>query len=74
MVFFGKNLKSKHKVTLCLVALGILANYWLCTKMDGTFPFVEFLGNGGLRFHTSQIVLSFGIFVKMLVLAFFRKF
>ena len=74
MVFFGKNLKSKHKVTLCLVALGILANVWLCNQSPVTLPFVEYMGNGTYRFNSSKIVLSFGIFVKMLVICIFRKF
>ena len=74
MFFFGKNLKFKHKATLCLVVLGILTNYWLCTRMAGTFPFVEFRPHGGVQFHLVQIVLSFGIFIKMLVIIIFRKF
>ena len=74
MFFFGKNLRTKHKIILCLAALGILVNYWECSRMPGTFPYVEFLSDGGINFHTTQIILSFGIFVKMLVVAFFRKF
>ena len=74
MFFFGKNLKPKHKVTLCLAALGILTNYWLCTMMPGTFPYVEFLENGSVKYHLTQIILSFGIFIKMLVICIFRKF
>ena len=74
MEFFGKNLKFRHKVTLCLVALCILGNYVICTSLPGTFPYVEYIGNGHYRLEASQIILSFGIFVKMLVIAFFRKF
>ena len=74
MFFFGQNLKAKHKVTLCLAAVGILANYWICTKLSGTFPFVEFLPNGITRYHWTQIVLAYGIFVKMLMIGIFRKF
>ena len=74
MFFFGKNLKFKHKVTLCLAALGILANVYVCRTKSAAFPFVEFLENGNCRIHVTQCVLSFGIFVKMLMIAFFRKF
>ena len=73
MFFFGKNLKLKHKATLCLAALGILANCWVCTKLPGTFPFVEF-GNGRKTYYCTEMVLAFGIFVKMLIIAIFRKF
>ena len=74
MFFFGENLKFKHKVTLCLVMLGILFNCWVCTKMPlGTFPFIEFRETG-VKLYMSQLALSFGVFVKMLVIAFFRKF
>ena len=73
MFFFGKNLKAKHKVTLCLAALGILANGYACTKLPGPFPFVEFLKDG-INLHPTELILSFGIFVKMLMIAFFRKF
>ena len=74
---FGKNLESKHKVTLCLVALGILANCWLCTKAFGTScPFVEFV-DSDIIFHMAEsmplIILLYGIFVKMLVICIFRK-
>ena len=75
MFFFGKNLKFKHKATICLAALGILANIWVCTKKRfGTFPFYIEFYNGEIIFHTTKIVLSFGILIKMLVIAFFRKF
>ena len=73
MFFFGKNLRMRHKVTLCLVALSILANYLACTTM-GTFPLVEYLADGKINFNITKITLSFGIFTKMLVIAFFRKF
>ena len=74
MIFFGKNLKFKHKVTLCLVMLGILINYLECSRLPGTFPYVKSLANGGYEFHTTKIILAYGIFVKMLMIAFFRKF
>ena len=80
MFFFGKNLQPKHKVALCLVILGILVNYWVCicwafNKMPfGTYPMIEFLTDEDFKVYLTQIVLSFGIFVKMLVLCIFRKF
>ena len=80
MFFFGKNLKAKHKATLCLVMLGILANYWVCTCLVfgkipfGTYPFVEFIENEDFKMYLTKIVLSFGIFIKMLVICIFRKF
>ena len=74
MFFFGKNLKTKHKVTLCLAALGILINCWASTMLPGTFPYIEFLEGRHIRWHWTQISLAFGIFVKMLMIAFFRKF
>ena len=73
MFFFGKNLQTKHKVALCLAALGILANFWVCTTM-GTFPMIEYLANGSIKFNITKITLSFGIFVKILIIVFFRKF
>ena len=76
MEFFGKNLKFKHKATLCLVALGILTNGWLCTKAFGT-TFVEFI-EGDMIVHMTEsmplIILVFGIFLQMLVISIFRKF
>lgn len=74
MFFFGKNLKPKHKATLCLVALAIIANYFEYTRTPGIFPFAHFMPNGGIEFNSTKIILSFGIFVKMLVLCIFRKF
>ena len=75
MFFFGQNLKIRHKVILCLAALGILINCWVCTKMPvGTFPYIEFLPNGGFTIHFTHIALAYGALVKMLVIAFFRKF
>ena len=78
MFFFGKNLTAKHKATLCLVALGILANCWLCSKAFATsFPFVEFV-DSDIIFHMAEsmplIILAYGIFIKMLVIRIFRKF
>ena len=74
MFFFGKNLKAKHKATLCLALLGILANYWACTWLPGTFPFIEFIGDYEVKFHATQLILSLGIFIKMLIICIFRKF
>ena len=74
MFFFGKNLKSKHKVTLCLAVLGILLNYWVFAQMGPGYPIIEFLKNGEMNFNITKMALSFGILVKMLVIAIFRKF
>ena len=74
MFFFGENLRFKHRVTLCLAALGILLNFWVCTKLPGTFPYIEFLGDGYIRFSWTQVALSYGIFIKMLMIFIFRKF
>ena len=74
MFFFGEKLKTRHKVTLCLAALGILLNFWICTKLPGTFPFIEFLEDGRTRYHWTNLVLSYGILVKILMIVFFRKF
>ena len=74
MIFCGKNLEFKHKATLCLAVIGILLNCLVCANKEGTFPFIEFLPNGHVRVHATQIVLSFGIFVNMLMIALFRKF
>ena len=72
MFFFGKNLTSGQKLTL-LAALGILANGYLLSKLQ--IPFVQFLDQQSFKFNLTHIVLSYGIFVKMLVIAFFfRKF
>ena len=82
MFFFGKNLKLKHKVTLCLVLLGILANGFLWFNLPQV-PFVEYIPEQYLFFYDwpvlinynfPQIVLAFGIFVKMLMIIIFRKF
>ena len=85
MFFFGKNLKAKHKVALCLVMLEILLNCWLCTHLGtycgvfrthmGAYPWVEFLdGHTKFNFNITKIVLSCGILLKMLVICIFRKF
>ena len=75
MYFFGKNLKPKHKVTLCLAMLAILGNVFVCSKKLATFPFyIERLTTGEIAIHTTQIIMAFDIFVKILMIAFFRKF
>ena len=74
MEFFGKNLKSRHKLTLCLVLFGILANGLLWSKLPQV-PFVEYVPElGTYNFNLTQIVLALGTFIKMLVLCIFRKF
>ena len=75
MFFFGKNLKFKHKATLCLVMLGILINYRVFARMGPEYPMVlvESL-DGKIHFNITKIALSFGILVKMLVIGIFRKF
>ena len=74
MFFFGKNLKPKHIVTLCLVAYGILANGYLWSLLP-QIPFVEFIPETGLyNYNVTKIVVVYGTFVKMLVLIIFRKF
>ena len=73
MFFFGKNLRTKHKVILCLVVVSILTNYLTFTHLSK--PFVEYLPNGEWKnINMTKVTLSFGILVKMLVVAFFRKF
>ena len=62
MIFFGKNLKFKHKVTLCLVMYGILANAYLWFELP-QIPFVEL-----------QFWFAYGAFVQCIVLCIFRKF
>lgn len=74
MEFFGKNLKSKHKVTLCLVLLGILADCILWSILEQKMPWVEFVPEQGLNFNSTYLVLAFGILVKCLVIDIFRKF
>ena len=74
MAFFGKNFK--HKATLCLVALvGILVDCWLFFNMPvETFPYLEYLENGMIRFEFPKFILSFEIFIKMLMIYIFRKY
>ena len=79
MFFFDRNLKAKHKVTLCLAVLAILANYWVCAKLVytifGTYPFVELLKNEeDVKMLLTGIVLSSAIFSQMLLVCIFRKF
>ena len=69
----------RHKFGLCLIALGILANYWVCGKLVytifGTQPFVEFLKNEeDVKMLLTQIVFAFAIFLQMLLICIFRKF
>ena len=74
MFFFGKNLKFKHKVTLCLTALGILVDCILWSILEQKMPLVEFLPEQGLNFNLTYLILAFGILVKCLVIDIFRKF
>ena len=69
MFFFGKNLKFKHKVTLCLVMYGILANWYLWMKLT-QIPFDWSSSNG----KELQFWVAFLAFVKCIVLCIFRKF
>ena len=74
MFFFTQNLKFKHKVTLCLVLVGFLANVYLFFTLP-QIPIIEILPEEHtINVSLVHIVLAFGAFVKMLVLAFFRKF
>ena len=73
MFFFGTNLNSKHKVTLCLAILGILGNLG-CIREPYTFYVTFLLPNGYFDVNAAQFMLLFGIFVNTLVLAVFRKF
>ena len=73
MFFFGKNLKFKHKATLCLVLLGILANGYLWSESE--VPFVEFLPElNTYDYNLTKIIVAFGTFIKIIVLCIFRKF
>ena len=74
MFFFGKNLKSKHKVTLCLVLVAILTDWILWSILEQKIPLVEFVPEKGLNFNLTYLVLAFGILVKCLVIDMFRKF
>ena len=72
--FFGKNLKAKHKVTLCLVLLGILANGYLWSRLP-QIPFVEYDLEQNLFYVSwTHIVVAFGTFIKILIINIFRKF
>ena len=70
MFFFGKNLKPKHKVILCLVMLGILANGYLWSLLP-QIPFVEFVPELSVyNYNLTKIVLAFGTFVHF----YYKKF
>ena len=74
MFVFTQNLQFKHKVTLCLVLFGFLANVYLLATLP-QIPIVEIIPEENtINISVVHIVLAFGAFVKMLVLAFFRKF
>ena len=72
MFFFGKNLKLRHKLTLCLVISGILVNGTLWSRLPQV-PMIE-LTPDGVNFSITHIVLAYGAFVKLMVLLIFRKF
>ena len=76
MKFFfdiGRGLEMKHKLTLGLVVLGILANGFVFV-MSPQIPFVEILPDEHtVNFSVIHIVLAFSIFVKSIVLWIFRK-
>ena len=67
MFFFGKNLKRGHKVTLCLLLLGVLANVYLFANAI-QIPFVEIQEEESV----APIVEAFGTFVKWIVLFVFE--
>ena len=72
--FFGKNLKMRHKLTLCLVLLGILANVYLWSQLP-QMPFVEIdFEQNVFSVSWTHVVLAFGTFIKILILNIFRKF
>ena len=77
MFFFGKSLESMQKrnqVIVCLLLVGILANGYLwCTLPQ--VPFVEIRPEQKIiHFNLDHIIVAYGIFVKILVIVFFRKF
>ena len=76
MFFWDKKLKPRHKVTLCLVLLGILANGYLWSNMPQK-PFVEVRIEQNYKkidYNLTHIVLAYATFIKMIVLIIFRKF
>ena len=76
MFFFDKNLKRGHKVTLCLVLLGILANGFLWSKLPQK-PFVDIRIEQNYTvtdYNVAHIALAYGTFIKIIVLCIFRKF
>lgn len=71
---FDKNLKMRHKVALCLLLLGILANVYLLANAP-QIPFVEIQPEEHvINFSVVHIVVVFGTFVKCIALFVFRKF
>ena len=74
MFFFGKNLKREHKLGLCLLVLGILANVFLMLTATPEISFVEIQPEDHtVNFNVTQIILVFVTFIKLLVLVIFRK-
>ena len=76
MSFFGKNFKMRHKLALCLVLLGILANGYLWYHLPQK-PFVEITIKQNYKlidYNLTHIVLAYTTFIKMIVLIIFRKF
>ena len=74
MFFFGKNLQSKHKVTLCLVLVGILANVYLWSTLP-QMQFIEIIPEHyNSEYIVTHIVVAFVTFINCIVLCIFRKF
>ena len=64
----------EHKLTLCLLLLGVLANVFLLCNAP-QIPFVEIQPEEGIvNFSVVHIVVLFGTFVKCIALCVFRKF
>ena len=73
MFFFDKNLKRGHKVTLCLLLVGVLANVLVLWNAP-QIPFLEILPEEGIvNFSVVHIVMTFGTLVKCIALFVFRK-
>ena len=64
----------RHKATLCLLLLGVLANVYLLANAP-QIPFVEILPEENvINFSVVHIIVVFGTFVKCIALCIFRKF
>ena len=79
MYFFGKNLKMRHKLTLCLVLLGIVVNAYLWSTLP-QIPFIQIkierwkFDFSVTNYTTTHTALAYGTFIKIIVLWIFRKF